>query len=197
MTPAGPSSIPLAAALVASLWAPPAAAAQGDPPAGDPLAGFERLIGTWAAGTTTQAFEWGVGRRIVRVRASVSDEDGARLYSEGIFLHDPLRDEVRGYLVAVDMAAAYFEYSAHWAGDTLVANLTSIGPDGTRRRYLEGWEFTGEDRFLWTLRDGNEEGASLLASAEFRRVPGPAVESEPPDTADPRGSTDPPGGGES
>jgi len=194
MTPAGPSSIPLAAALLASLCAPPAAAAQGDPPAGDPLAGFERLIGTWTAGTTTQAFEWGVGRRIVRVRASVSEGDAARLYSEGIFLHDPLRDEVRGYLVAVDMSAGYFEYSARWDDDALVASLTTIHPDGSRRRYLERWEFTGEDRFLWTLREGEDGAASLLASAEFRRVP-PSAEEGEPDTADPRGSADPPGGG--
>lgn len=193
MTPAGPSSLPLAAALLASLCGPPAAAAQGDPPP-HPLAGFERLIGTWTAGTTTQAFEWGVGRRIVRVRASVAEEDGARLYSEGIFLHDPLRDEVRGYLVAVDMTAAYFEYSARWDDDALVASLTTIHPDGSRRRYLERWEFTGEDRFLWTLREG-EDGESLLASAEFLRVPS-AGEGEPPDTTDPGWSTDPPGGGQ-
>lgn len=160
-------------------------------PEGEPLAGFERLIGTWAAGTSTQTFEWGVGRLVVRARSTVSEAGAARLVSEGLFLYDPLRNEVRGYFAAIEMPTSYFEYSARWQGDTLVADLTTTDPDGNPLRYLERWELAGEDRFRWTLRVGGDEQAPVVMSAEFRRVAVPAAEEPSAVTNDPP-EVDPP-----
>jgi hypothetical protein len=140
------------------------------------LAPFARLIGTWAAGTTVQTFEWGVGRLIVRARSTLVDGDASRLVSEGIFLQDPLRGEVRGYFAAIDMPVAYFEYSARWEGDTLVANLTTTAPEGGAVRYVERWELLGDERFLWTLHENADADAPAIMRAEFVRVPPPSVQ---------------------
>ena len=137
-----------------------------------PLAPFDRLIGTWAAGSTVQTFEWGVGRLVVRARSTLVDGDASRLVSEGIFLQDPLRGEVRGYFAAIDMPVAYFEYSARWEGDTLVANLTTTAPEGGAVRYVERWELLGDERFLWTLHETTADAPAIMR-AEFVRVPPP------------------------
>jgi hypothetical protein len=160
-------------ALAATLGAlsPAGLASQDDTPAedGGPLDGFERLIGTWVSGASAQTFEWGVGRLVVRARSTVANGDGGRLVSEGMFLHDPLREVVRGYFVAVEMPAAYFEYSARWEGDTLVAHLTTTAPDGRARRYVEHWRLADPDRIAWTLRDGEDESGPVVMTAEFER----------------------------
>jgi hypothetical protein len=175
-----------------------AAAQEPDPPpeapAAGPLAGFDRLIGTWEAGSTRQTFEWGVGGLVVRARSTIVDEGGSALVSEGMFLHDPLRDEVRGYFAAVDMPVAYFEYTARWQGDTLVAHLTTTDAEGRPRRYVERCEVRGDDRIAWTLREGTDAGAAPTMRAEFRRVPdAPAADpSEGGEDADSAGIDDPP-----
>ncbi|HSM35872.1 MAG TPA: hypothetical protein VK837_05675 [Longimicrobiales bacterium] len=141
-----------------------------------PLAPFDRLIGTWAAGSTVQTFEWGVGRLVVRARSTLVDGDASRLVSEGIFLQDQLRGEVRGYFAAIDMPVAYFEYSARWEGDTLVANLTTTAPEGGAVRYVERWQLLGNERFLWTLHENAAADAPAIMSAEFVRVPPPGAQ---------------------
>ncbi len=174
------------------------AAAAGEPAdtaeAPDPLRGFERLIGTWASGGTRQTFEWGVGGLIVRARSSVASEEGERLVAEGVFLHDPLRDVVRGYFAAIEMPAAYFEYSARWEGDTLIAHLTTTEPHGDARRYVEQWRVVSPDRIAWSLRTGEDEDGPVVMTAELVRVAEP--EAAPRDDANGDGGEGDDDGGE-
>ena len=139
------------------------------PAAAPSLEPFERLIGTWVSGETIQTFEWGVGRLAVRARSEIQSDSTRRLVSEGLFLLDPTRDEIRGYFVAVDMPVSYFEYAVRWDGDTMLADLTTTGPDGATQRYTETWAFSA-DRFEWTLHDPEKPSAPVMA-ATFARVP--------------------------
>lgn len=176
--------------LVAAAWAParPLGAQEASPPdaapadtsarAGDPLHGFARLIGTWASGATRQTFEWGVGRLVVRARSSVAEGDAERLVSEGMFLHDPLRNDVRGYFAAIEMPASYFEYSVRWEDDALIAHLTTTEPDGSARRYVERWQLVSPDRIAWSLRAGEDEAGPVVATAEFVRTHEAAAEDD-------------------
>ncbi|MEN8374877.1 MAG: hypothetical protein ABFS34_05455 [Gemmatimonadota bacterium] len=167
----GATAWAFAAAAAVVTAAPCALGAQQPADTAAPMAGFERLIGAWRSGSTVQVFEWGPGRLAVRARSHLTAEEGSRQVSEGLFLHDPLRDEVRGYFVAVEMPVSYFEYSVDWQGDVLVAELTTTDVEGRTQRFIERWSFVEADRFLWTLLAGADGADSApIMSAEFERV---------------------------
>lgn len=166
----------LAAVAHMAAFSPSGVSAQADAPAeatapaaAPSLEPFERIIGTWVSGETIQTFEWGVGRLAVRARSEIQSDSTRRLVSEGLFLLDPTRDEIRGYFVAVDMPVPYFEYSVRWDGDTMLADLTTTGPDGSTQRYTETWAVSA-DAFEWTLHDPQNPSTPVMA-ATFARVP--------------------------
>jgi hypothetical protein len=155
--------------LTAALALPPGLpGAQEQPPA---LAAFERLVGgRWHFGDTYQVYEWGVGKRVVRARAYSPSPAGPRLVSEGFWYFHPESGELRATFAAIEMGFDLFEYVTSFDGDTMTSFISVHGPNG-REDYVETFEFTDEDHYLWSLWRETPDGREKVMGGAYERRP--------------------------
>ncbi len=67
------------------------------------------------------------------------------------------------------MPVVFFEYVTRFEGETMVNELTSYDAEGNQERYLETWEFTDENHYIWSLFSAGEEGRTRIMGGTWER----------------------------
>jgi hypothetical protein len=157
------SLLPLANA---SVFAQEASRQEAD----SPLAPFERLVGgQWHLGDSYQEFEWGVGKKSVKVKSFFLVEGSPHLVSEGIWFWHPGEGKIRGIATAIDMPVSFFDYTTRFEGNNMVSDLRSFDASGVESSYVEVFELTGEDEYVWTLMTDSPQGLQEVMGGTYVR----------------------------
>lgn len=140
------------------------------PPATNPLAPFERLVGgRWSIEGSYQEFEWGVGRRSVKARSYFVVDGEAMLVSEGIWYWNPAEEKIRGVFTAIEMPVVLFDYTTRFEGSRMLSELRAYDAAGGETIYEETMEFTDEDHYLWKLFRKTADGLKEEMGGTYSR----------------------------
>jgi len=161
----------MVATLGVALGSGLAGAQDAAPEPDNPLESFSRVIGgAWSNDGSAATFEWGFGHRSVIARSYAVAEDGSRkLVGQGFFYWDPEAETIKSVSVAEGMPFDVFEMTSRFEGNVLINELRTIAADGTIGSYLETWEFTDSDTYVWTLHEGGLDGSVLMTDTYRRR----------------------------
>lgn len=134
------------------------------------LSNFSRLIGgEWHLDNSYQTFEWGVGEKSVRAKSYFLVNDTPKLVSEGAWIWHPGLNKLKGYFTAIAMPYDFFEYTTSFEENTMINELVTYSSDGASATYIETWEFTDDDRFIWTLFTLNGEERMKVMEGNYVR----------------------------
>lgn len=137
---------------------------------GNFLAPFERLVGgQWHLEGSYQEFEWGVGKRSVKSRSYFVADGKPTLVSEGIWFWHPGEKQIKGYFTAIDIPFQLFDYTTRFEGNRMVSDLHSYAGNGSRRVYVETWEFKDDKRYEWKLLKKSPEGLKQVLEGIYSR----------------------------
>ena len=135
------------------------------------LSQFSKLIGgEWHLEESYQVFEWGVGQLSVRSKSYYMINGEPKLVSEGLWFWHPGEKKVKGYFTAIEMPVDFFDYTTTFQGNKMVNKLKSYTPNGKAENYIETWEFTDKDNYVWTLYSKTDEGKKEVMSGNYRRI---------------------------
>ncbi len=137
----------------------------------DPLQPFSRLIdGEWHTEGSYQVFEWGVGKKSVKSRSYFKIDGKPKLVSEGLWFWHPGEKRLKGYFTAIEMPVVFFDYTTKFEENKMVNELKSYSPKGKEENYLEIWEFTDDNHYVWTLFSITPEGQTKVMGATYTRI---------------------------
>lgn len=141
----------------------------------NPLAPFERLVGgQWHLDDSFLVFEWGVGRRSVKARSYFVVEGRPRLVSEAVWFWHPGEKRIKGFGTAIDMPAAFFDYTTLFDAESMKSELAAYSVTGERSDYVETWRFVGESLYEWSLHDAD---GKRIMEGTYERAIAPALHS--------------------
>ncbi len=136
----------------------------------NPLEPFARLVGgEWHLEGSYQVFEWGVGRLSVKVSSYFMVDGEPQLISEGLWFWHPGREKIVGVATAVNMPVVFFDYTTRFEADKVVSELQAFALSGEASDYVETWEFTDDDHYLWTLEAKTDENLTKVMAGTFVR----------------------------
>jgi len=136
----------------------------------DSLSLFSCLIGgEWHLEGTYQVFEWGVGKMSVKSCSYFMIDGKPKLVSEGLWFWHPGEKKLKGYFTAIEMPVMFFDYTTTFQGNKMVNELKSYSPQGTVDNYIETWEFTDDDHYVWTLFNKTPEGEKKVMGGNYSR----------------------------
>jgi hypothetical protein len=162
----GIRALPVIAVIAGVLFLPATASSQQ----ANPLAPFERLIGgQWQLEGSYQEFEWGVGRRSVKARSYFVVDGEPKLVSEGVWFWHPGEQAIKGVVTAIDMPVVLFDYTTWFEGDRMVSELRSYDAEGAESPYVETFEFTQTDQYVWRLFKPTADGLEEEMSGTYSR----------------------------
>jgi hypothetical protein len=136
-----------------------------------PLAPFSRLVGgEWHMDDAFHTFEWGVDRKILKITSYFVAEGNPVLVSEGFWFWHPGKKVVQSYSVAIEMGVELFVYhDSRWDGEKMINDMTAYDANGAGSDYVEEWEFTDQDTYVWTLYAKTPEGLKKSMGGTFKR----------------------------
>ncbi len=137
----------------------------------NPLTAFQRLIGgEWHMDAAFHTFEWGVGKKMLKISSYFQTDGKANLVSEGFWFWHPGKGVVQSYSVAVEMGVELFEYTdSRWEGNKMVNDMIAYDAAGQATEYQEDWDFVDQDRYVWTLYNKTPEGLKKSMGGTFTR----------------------------
>jgi len=136
----------------------------------NPLEPFARLVGgEWHLEESYQVFEWGIGKLSVKARSYFMVDEKPKLVSEGLWLWHPGLEKIVGFATAVDMPVIFFDYTTRFEADKAVSDLQAYTLGGEVSDYLETWEFTDDNQYVWTLEAKTSEGLTKVMAGTFVR----------------------------
>lgn len=134
------------------------------------LSPFSRLIGgEWHLEGSYQVFEWGIGKMSVKANSYFIVDGKPKLVSEGFWFWHPGEKKIKGYFTAIEMPVAFFDYTISFQGNKMVNQLKSYSPQGKEDNYIETWEFTDNDHYVWTLFSKTPEGKKRVMGGTYSR----------------------------
>lgn len=136
----------------------------------NPLAPFEKLIGgKWVFEGGYQTVAWGLGKLSVKAKSYFVVDGAPQLVSEGQWFWHPGQQQIRGYFTAVQMPVVFFDYVTRFEDNKMISELKSYSAAGKEQRFLEVWDFTGDNRYEWSLLQKTENGNQTVMRNVFER----------------------------
>ena len=159
------------AALVLLVGAPHSSADHHErEAAANPLEPFGRLVGSeWHSGDNYHALEWGLGKLSVVVKSYFMVDGKPKLVSEGMWYWHPVEKTIKGVATSVDMGVTLWDYTTSFEGNTMRSDLVTYAPDGKVDQYVETWEFTDENTYVWSLLTESDEGLKKILGSTYTR----------------------------
>ena len=134
------------------------------------LAPFTRLVGgEWHLGDSYSTFEWGVGNQSIISKGYFMNEGSPTLVSEGIWFWHPGEKKIKGFSTAIGMPIAFFDYTTYSNGNILEHRLKCYTAKGEEQNYMETWEFTDANSYVWTLYAIVPEGKTKVMDGTYLR----------------------------
>ena len=75
--------------------------------------------------------------------------------------------QIKGAFTAIDMPVVFFDYTALFEGNKMVADLTAFDAQGVETAYVETWEFTDEAHYVWKLLSETPDGLQEVMGGTF------------------------------
>src|SRR5687767_9437649 len=172
-----------AALLAAWLVSPPVQAddsrAATQPAAApvNPLAGFERLIGTWRGDAhftnnaplrTRVSYEYGVGEQVVKAKSfTLNDQGQATLVFETFIYRHPRDQAIR--FISVSNGGGVYDGTVAGTRDELAFEWCAYLQD-RKTDYRQSLKFKGDDAYQWTVWQKATDGQwKQIIDAELKR----------------------------
>jgi hypothetical protein len=160
-------SILLAAGLI--LAAMPLLADEHDE-ASKPLEPFSRLVGgEWHSGANYHVMEWGLGKLSVTTKSYFVADGKPKLVSDGTWFWHPGEQSIKGLATAIDMGIDLWDYTTTFEDNVLRSHIVTYATDGTVAEYVETWEFTDDDTYVWKLFTQTDEGLQEMMGSTYTR----------------------------
>ncbi|MEW6252065.1 MAG: hypothetical protein AB1716_15610, partial [Planctomycetota bacterium] len=143
-----------------------------------PLAGFERVIGTWVSkgmwedaskGGIRVEYEWGLDQRVVNVRSYVISPEGkeTRAYETVVGWHPQKKTAV---FRSFSRWGALYDGTVRMAGDALEWEWTDYTGDKVAE-WRQTLQFSG-DEYVWTVWAKRAGGWEVAKESTFERQAG-------------------------
>lgn len=154
--------------MLISLWGLTAQANDVKPV--NPLQPFELLIGgSWHLQDSYQQFSWGAGNQSIIAKNYFIKNNQSHLVSEGFWYWHPAEKVIKGIFTATNMPFSLVEYTTVFDGNQMNNKLTTYNKKGQQEIYLETWEFTGTQQYLWKLKQSSGGKLQTIMSGTFTR----------------------------
>ena len=144
----------------------------------EPLAPLEAMIGTWAAGGhwengdpfyTRNVFEWGAGKKVLKVQSYAGSPEKERLLFETFFFWHPTLEQIRMQSIAA--------FGHLYDGEVRVLEEGRIemryqghSEEGVATHRQE-YRFNGREAYDWQSFNVTEGGDELVVKTRFEKKP--------------------------
>jgi hypothetical protein len=136
----------------------------------NPLEPLARLIGgEWHSADNYHIFEWGLGKLSVTSKSYFVIEGKPKQVSDGMWYWHPGVGTIKAIATAIDMGVPLWEYTTTFEGNTMRNDLTTHTDDGKADTYVETWEFTDDNTYVWSLLKETDEGMQKIMGSTYTR----------------------------
>ena len=157
-------------ALGCLIAAPHSSADQNESAPANPLQPLARLIGgEWHSADNYHVFEWGLGQLSITSKSYFVVEGKPKQVSDGMWYWHPGVGTIKAIATAIDMGMPLWEYTTTFEGNTMRNDLTTHTAEGKADKYVETWEFTDDNTYVWSLFSETDEGMQKIMGSTYTR----------------------------